>query len=159
MAGKIPRSREISTTTERGHKEIGQKRCGELLELSPGVTPPTVLVVDDEPLVRWSVSETLSDSGYQVTEAGDALSALEAMNGKGGAADLVLLDVRLPDSSDLGVLSMMRRLSPQTPIILMTAYGSEALSAEARTRGAYAVINKPFDMNALPALVRKAMNG
>ena len=123
------------------------------------MTPPTVLVVDDEPLVRWSVSETLSDSGYQVTQAGDALSALEAMNGKGGAADLVLLDLRLPDSSDLGVLSMMRRLSPQTPIILMTAYGSEALSAEARIRGAYAVINKPFDMNTLPELVRKAMNG
>jgi DNA-binding NtrC family response regulator len=121
------------------------------------VTTPNVLVVDDEPLVRWSVSETLSDSGYRVTQAGDALSALEALNGKGGAADLVLLDMWLPDSSDLKVLSMMRRLSPATPIILMTAYGSDALRAEARSRGAYAVVDKPFDMSALPQLVADAL--
>lgn len=115
-------------------------------------------MVDDEPLVRWSVSETLTDSGYHVMQASDALSALEAMNGKGGAADVVLLDLRLPDSSDLGVLSMMRRLSPRTPIILMTAYGSEALAAEARSRGAYTVIDKPFDMGTLPPLVAKAIS-
>ena len=121
------------------------------------MTPLNVLVVDDEPLTRWSVAETLTDSGYRVTQAGDALSGLEALNGKGGAADLVLLDLRLPDSSDLGVLSMMRRLSPTTPVILMTAYGSEKLDAEARTRGAYAVINKPFDMSTLPPLVSKAL--
>jgi DNA-binding NtrC family response regulator len=118
---------------------------------------PTVLVVDDEPLVRWSVSETLSDSGYRVVQAGDALSALEAVQEKGGA-DVVLLDLRLPDARDLTVLSMMRRLSPKTPVILMTAYGSDTLDAEARTRGACAVINKPFDMSALPALVKSALS-
>ena len=117
------------------------------------VTVPHVLVVDDEPLVRWSVAETLEESGYRVTEAGDALSALEAFDGKA----LVLLDLKLPDSSDLGVLSMMRRLSPTTPIILMTAYGSESLRAEARTRGAYAVIDKPFDLTTLPMLVSRAL--
>jgi len=124
--------------------------------MSPSVAPLNVLVVDDEPLVRWSVAETLEESGYRVTQAGDALSALEALNGKGGAADLVLLDLRLPDSSDLGILSMMRRLSPTTPVILMTAYGSDALRREAQMRGAYDVIDKPFDMATLPPLVQKA---
>ena len=121
------------------------------------VTPPNVLVVDDEPLARWSMCETLTDCGYLVTQAGDALSAFEALKGMGGAAALVILDLKLPDSSDLGVLSIMRRLSPATPVILMTAYGSDALTAEARARGAYAVINKPFDMSALPPLVAKAI--
>ncbi len=121
------------------------------------MSPLNVLVVDDEPLVRWSVAETLEESGYRVTQAGDALSALEALNGKGGAADLVLLDLRLPDSSDLGVLSMMRRLSPKTPVILMTAYGSDTLRKEARSRGACAVIDKPFDMSSLPAIVSDAL--
>ena len=121
-------------------------------------TAPTVLVVDDEPLTRWSVSETLRDSGYHVTEAGDALSAVQAMAAPEQATDLVLLDLRLPDSSDLGVLSMMRRLSPTTPIILMTAYGSEQLSAEARSRGAHAVIDKPFDMAVLAPLVATAID-
>jgi two-component system response regulator PilR (NtrC family) len=121
------------------------------------VPPLNILVVDDEPLVRWSVSETLTECGYRVTQAGDALSAFQAMNGRGGPADLVLLDLRLPDSSGLSVLSMMRRLLPATPIILMTAHGSEALTADAVARGAYAVLNKPFDMSVLPPLVRNAL--
>jgi DNA-binding NtrC family response regulator len=129
-----------------------------LLKCGSRMNAPTVLVVDDEPLARWSVSETLRESGYRVTQAGDALSALTALNASGGTADLVLLDLRLPDSSDLGVLSMMRRLSPKTPIILMTAYGSEKLRAEARTRGACAVIDKPFDMSVLAPLVANAIN-
>ena len=126
---------------------------GEFLAISLRVTTPNVLVVDDEPLVRWSIAETLEESGYHVTKAGDALSALEALDGKA----VVLLDLKLPDSSDLGVLSMMRRLSPTTPVILMTAYGSDALRIQARDRGAYAVIDKPFDMSTLPALVSKAL--
>jgi len=133
------------------------KRRGALLEVRSGVTPLNVLVVDDEALVRWSVSETLTECGYCVTQASDALSAFEALKSLGGSADLVLLDLKLPDSSDLGVLSMMRRLSPATPVILMTVHGSEALTTEARARGAYSVINKPFDMSALPSLVHKAM--
>ena len=129
---------------------------GELLELSRRVsTTPTVLVVDDEPLVRWSVCETLAGSGYAVTQAGDALQALTAVKATG--ADVVLLDTRLPDSAGLGVVSVIRRLSPATKIILMTSFGSDALNNEARSRGAFGVLDKPFDMSALPALVAKAL--
>jgi len=129
---------------------------GELLEPRQSVnTTPTVLVVDDEPLVRWSVAETLGDSGYAVTQAGDALQALESV--KAAPADVVLLDVWLPDSCDLGVVSVMRRLSPDSKIILMTAYGSDALNDEARSRGAFGVLDKPFDMSVLPPLVARAL--
>jgi DNA-binding NtrC family response regulator len=129
---------------------------GELLEFRQSVnTTPTVLVVDDEPLVRWSVAETLGDSGYAVTQAGDALQALESV--KAVPADVVLLDVWLPDSCDLGLVSVMRRLSPDSKIILMTAYGSDALNDEARSRGAFSVLDKPFDMSVLPPLVARAL--
>ena len=129
---------------------------GELLESRHSVnTTPTVLVVDDEPLVRWSVAETLGDSGYAVTQAGDALQALESV--KAAPADVVLLDVWLPDSCDLGLVSVMRRLSPDSKIILMTAYGSDALNDEARSRGAFGVLDKPFDMSVLPPLVARAL--
>jgi len=129
---------------------------GQFLEVGESVnTPPTVLVVDDEPLVRWSVAETLGDSGYAVTQAGDALQALESV--KAAHADVVLLDVWLPDSSDLGLVSVMRRLSPDSKIILMTAYGSKALNDEARSRGAFGVLDKPFDMSVLPPLVAEAL--
>lgn len=160
--GRIPHLREISTTedtedaegTNQNDSVFFRVLCGgEFLVVPPIVTTPNVLVVDDEPLVRWSVAETLEESGYRVTGAGDALSALEALDGKA----VVLLDVRLPDSSDLGVLSMMRRLAPGTPVILMTAYGSDALRSEARDRGAYAVLDKPFDMASLAPLISKAL--
>lgn len=120
------------------------------------MTTPTVLIVDDEPLARWSIGETIAESGYRVKTAGDALGALEAMH-HDDAVDVVLLDLRLPDSADLRVLSMMRRLSPRTPIILMTAYGSDALTTAARARGAVAVLNKPFDMNVLPSVIERAI--
>jgi len=116
---------------------------------------PTVLVVDDEPLVRWSLAETLIDSGYSVTQAGDALQALEAVAAR--RTDVVLLDMRLPDSSDLAVVSMLRRMSPATKIILITAYGSDAVTEEACSRGAFGVLDKPFDMSVLPPLVAKAL--
>src|ERR1041384_2940392 len=60
-------------------KEERRNQVESFLNCDPGVIAPNVLVVDDEPLVRWSVAETLEESGYRVTEAGDALSALEAL--------------------------------------------------------------------------------
>jgi len=143
-----PRARPARAHRARPH--------GGLLEFSRRVsTTPTVLVVDDEPLVRWSVCETLGESGYAVAQAGDALQALAAVKATG--TDVVLLDMRLPDSTDLGVVSVIRRLSPSTKIILMTSYGSDALDREARSRGAFTVLDKPFDMSALPPLVAKAL--
>lgn len=125
----------------------------------PGEKParPRVLVVDDEALVRWSVAETLAAQGYDVAEAGDAASAIRTFS-EPVAADVVLLDLRLPDSDDLRVLSMMRRLSPATPVILMTAYGSPEILAEARRLGAFSVVNKPFEMHELAPLVERALS-
>jgi DNA-binding NtrC family response regulator len=121
------------------------------------VSHSTVLVVDDEPLARWCVSETLHEAGYGVVEAGDAVSALRAISALGSPTDLVLLDFSLPDSNDLRLLSAMHALRPEVPIILMTAYGSEELFDEARQRGAIASLHKPFEMNELSPLVARAL--
>jgi len=115
-----------------------------------------VLVVDDEPLIRWSVAETLGEQGWQVTEAADAESAMVAFSRVIGERDLVFLDLRLPDSDDLHVLADMRRLSPHTPVILMTAHGTPDLADAARAMGAFAVIDKPFDMGDLVPLAERA---
>jgi DNA-binding NtrC family response regulator len=121
------------------------------------VSLPTVLVVDDEPLIRWSVAETLADSGYAVTQATDAQAALRAIAAPGTRTDAVLLDLWLPDSQDLSVLSAIRAISPETPVILMTARGTDEVFEEARTRGAFMTLHKPFDMAALPPLVAAAV--
>lgn len=120
---------------------------------------PNVLVVDDEPLFRWSVAETLAERGYKVTEARDAASAMREFSKAADPSDVVLLDLSLPDSSVLRVLSAMHRLSPLTPVILMTAYGNPELFEAARRLGAFTAIDKPFEMDDLPALVERALAG
>jgi DNA-binding NtrC family response regulator len=120
--------------------------------------PPRLLVVDDESLVRWSVAEVLGERGYEVEEAHDAASAMHAICEMADRTDVVLLDLRLPDSDDLRLLSAMRWLSPATPVILMTAYGSPELREEARRLGAFMVIDKPFEMNELARIVDGALD-
>ncbi len=147
--------RDFAGPVKRG-KQVGVLDFPRSAKESP---PVRVLVVDDEPLVRWSVSETLGEQGYQVIEAGDAASAIRAFSTPAGVVDVVLLDLRLPDSDDLRVLSAMRRLAPATPVILMTAYGNPELIEQARRLGAFAIVDKPFEMDALPPLVEHALAG
>lgn len=112
-----------------------------------------VLVVDDEPLIRWSIAETLGAGGHQVTEAEDAQSALRAI-ADDPDRDLVLLDFRLPDSNDLGLLARIRQLAPDTTVIMMTAFGTPDVTAGALKLGALKVLNKPFNMHDLEDVVR-----
>lgn len=111
-----------------------------------------ILVVDDEPLIRWSIAETLGAAGHRVTEAQDAASALEAL-ASGPNPDVVLLDLRLPDSNDLELLTKIRRIAPAAAIVMMTAFGTPDVTANALEIGARKVLNKPFDMHDLEQIV------
>jgi CheY-like chemotaxis protein len=112
-----------------------------------------VLVVDDEPLVRWAVAETLGVQGYDVDEAGDADGALDALCATADLPDVVLLDLRLPDCDDLSLLVRVRLLAPAATVILMTAYGTPEVRERARSLGAALVLDKPFDVDGLAGLV------
>jgi two-component system, NtrC family, response regulator AtoC len=114
-----------------------------------------ILVVDDEPLIRWSVAETLSDCGHEVVETGNASGARMAV-ADGEAFDVVLLDYRLPDSDDLSLLASIRGAAPLARVIMMTAFGRPEIVRGALELGAYAVINKPFEMQAIADLVADA---
>jgi len=128
-------------------------------EISPTVknSPPLrVLVVDDEPLIRWSLAETLSDRGCQVVESGDARSARRAVQDAARGFDVVVLDLRLPDSEDLSLLASVRQASPSSQVILMTAFGAPEVVRGALDLGAYKVVSKPFEMQDLANLVAEA---
>lgn len=116
--------------------------------------PLSILVVDDEPLIRWSLSETLADSGHEIVEAGDGSSAVQAVANSPRPFDVVLLDFRLPDSNDLSLLSRLRGLAPNSRIIMMTAFGTPEMTQGALELGAARVVSKPFEISDLASLVQ-----
>jgi DNA-binding NtrC family response regulator len=121
--------------------------------------PKQVLVVDDEPLIRWSVSQSLSDLGFDVSEAPDAATALKMVTTSPLPFQLVVLDLRLPDMHDLSLLGTLRQLLPNAKLILMTAFGTPEVIADARALGA-TVLSKPFELDELNRIVRSgAANG
>ena len=115
-----------------------------------------VLVVDDELLIRWSLNETLSAAGHSVTEAVDRASAIQSLKDRRKPPDVVLLDYRLPDSNDLGLLATIRQLAPHAQVIMMTAFGTPEVIKDAIDLGAYQVVSKPFEVQDLAALILEA---
>lgn len=119
-------------------------------------SPPTVLIVDDEALIRWSLAETLGERGYTVTEAENGRTAVAAIQHAAEPFDVVLLDYRLPDSADLRLLENVRRLAPSSQVIMITAHNNPEIAQGAAALGAYRVISKPFEVDNLAALVKQA---
>jgi len=114
----------------------------------------TVLVVDDEPTARSFVGGALGDAGYEAIEAGDLAQARQAI--ATGAADIVLLDVVLPDGSGLSLLQQIALENPSPPVILITAFGEVELAVQAMKQGALDFLQKPLDLEQLIGAVQRA---
>jgi len=114
-----------------------------------------VLVVDDEKMIRWTLTRALTEAGYAVEEAASAAEALAAVERE--MPDLVLLDFKLPDRSGVEVLREIRRLTPEVPVILITAFSSVEGAVSAMREGAYDYRSKPFEIDDLLLAVRRAL--
>jgi len=115
-----------------------------------------VLVVDDEALIRWSVTETLTGLGMTVDQAVDAASTLSAIDAAGWRFDVIVLDLRLPDMDDLALLAKIRRRAPHAAVVLMTAFGTPEIVTAAYDLGVVNVLNKPFELEELARVVTAA---
>lgn len=124
--------------------------------MSGKIRVPTVLVVDDEPLIRWSLSEALSARGCVVLTAASGTEAMEALGLHAAGPVVVVADLRLPDVEGLSLIRTFRRERPDWPLLVMSAFGSPETRAEAESLGVAAFIDKPYDLDTVATLVLSA---
>lgn len=116
---------------------------------------PRALVVDDEKASRLNIIDLLTIEHFKVDEAEDGDSALKLINTR--PFDIVLLDIRMPKMNGLDVLKRIRKSHPNLPVIMFTAIGTSERAIEAMKMGAFDYVAKPFDVDELLAIVRRAI--
>lgn len=112
-----------------------------------------IIIVDDEEMIRWTLKEGLENEGYEVNEFKDGKSFISYFKTHG--ADIVFLDVRLPDSNGLDLLLEAHQMDPDAIIIIMTAYGDVDTAVTAMKRGAYDYLAKPYSLEEVNLMVQK----
>lgn len=115
-----------------------------------------ILVVDDEPAMRRNIVDLLSSDGYITFEAGDGLSAIELVKSNNPA--LILLDINLPKMDGISSLKEIKKINPDIPVIVFTAYGTSERAIEAMKSGAFDYMEKPFDIEEFKMTVYRALN-
>lgn len=115
-----------------------------------------VLIVDDEPMIRWAMEQTLRAAGCDVAVAATAAEGMALF--RKCQPRVVFLDLRLPDADGLAVLQQMKEEGGDgSAIIMMTAFSDFCTAAQARCLGAYDYLKKPFAFDTLEALVARAI--
>ncbi|MFA7467397.1 MAG: response regulator [Desulfotomaculaceae bacterium] len=104
-----------------------------------------ILVVDDQPGVRYLLDIVINESGHKAHIAQNGLEAIDMA--RSIRPDLIFMDVRMPIMGGLEALAQIKPLTPETEVIIMTAYGSKETIAEANRLGALGCMAKPFDIN------------
>jgi DNA-binding NtrC family response regulator len=118
--------------------------------------PATILVVDDDHLMRWSLEHQLRAAGHVVLQASGAAEALQQVAAAGPVA-LALLDVRLPDGDGLELLGRIKTVAPGCRVIMMSGVSSPETMGEALRSGADAFVLKPFDLDDVLQVVADAL--
>jgi DNA-binding NtrC family response regulator len=116
---------------------------------------PTILVIDDDAEIRYSLARVLSSRGWQVSEAASGELGIVAV--KKSPPDVVFLDIRMGGMSGLEALQHIRSANPRQLVILMTAFGTAQTAIEAMKYGAFDYIMKPFDPQKVLTLVDNAL--
>jgi two-component system response regulator PilR (NtrC family) len=116
-----------------------------------------ILIVDDEESLAFFLQQSLLEGNkdWQVETAESAEEALTKLNRR--HYQVIIADLRMPGINGLELVTAVRAIDPATQVILTTAYGSDAIEAEARRLQVYKYVTKPFKMEAMRTLVRSAL--
>ncbi len=117
---------------------------------------PGILIADDDPVARDLLAEVLAKEGYRVRAAAGGRECLELA--RSGPVDLALLDLRMPDLDGLEVLRQIQALHPGVPVLILTAFATLETAIEAIRAGAYDYLSKPFRMEEIRLVVRRALD-
>src|SRR5580698_5975610 len=139
MPSNEPRPNQIASTT-----------------LEPTTKAPTILVIDDDAEIRYSLTRVLSSRGYIVSVAASGEQGVAIVK-KGPHPDLIFLDIRMTGMSGLEALQHIRSANPKQLVILMTAFGTAQTAIEAMKFGALDYVMKPFDPQRVLALAENAL--
>jgi two-component system response regulator HydG len=114
----------------------------------------TLLIVDDD-IAHRTMLRILLDWQYAISEADDGSTAIEEVSKQN--FDMILMDICMPGVSGLEALEQIRSLRPDVPILMMTAYFSDVIADQAKDRGAFGCLGKPFDFAELKQTIERAI--
>ncbi|MDX1973539.1 MAG: sigma-54 dependent transcriptional regulator [Candidatus Sumerlaeia bacterium] len=117
---------------------------------------PQILIVDDEPNIRFVLTEVVRREGLSSIEAVDGLQALDLVQQK--PIDLVIMDIRMPRLDGMSAMQRMLELRPELLVLIITAHGTEKTALEAVQKGAYDFFTKPFDLTEVRVVLRRAID-
>ncbi|GAC1454952.1 MAG: sigma-54 dependent transcriptional regulator [Gemmatimonadaceae bacterium] len=118
--------------------------------------PRTVLLVDDDPSFRRVVEYQLQEDGYRVFTAANTASALQQFQAE--VIDVVLTDVRMPESDGVELLARLKLLQPDLPVVMLTAHGTIGSAVDAMKRGAFDYLTKPFTREQLRVILARTLD-
>jgi two-component system response regulator (stage 0 sporulation protein F) len=111
------------------------------------------MIIEDDEEMRSLLKDFFKEEGFETDSVSNGLDALQKLSTN--HIDLIISDVRMPGLTGLDILPRIRRLKPETPIIIITAYGSEEVRRKSLERGATAYLEKPIHLSTLRTLIRE----
>ena len=142
----------------RGRQRRGQGACGRKPKPRADLTGQgTILLVEDEEGLRSLNARGLRSRGYSVIEASNGIEAMEALEEKNGAVDLVVSDVVMPEMDGPTLLKTMRGRNPDLKIIFVSGYAEDAFEKSLPENQQFAFLPKPFTLSQLVAAVKETM--
>ncbi len=118
-------------------------------------TEGQILIIDDDPGICTTLSDILEDAGYKVKSFEEGRKALDFL--RKNPFDVVFVDLKLPDMNGMELLEQIKLIHPESAVVMITGHASTATAVEALNEGAYAYVVKPFDLDELKTIVKKAI--
>ena len=125
---------------------------------TPAERTHCIWVVDDDQAIAWVLQKALQKAGYEVVTLPDVRSAVRSLSDTQRPPDVILSDIRMPQESGLQLVDYVRAHRPDTPVIIMTAFGDLDSAVGAFKQGAFDYLTKPFDIDAMLQVVSRAIN-